>query len=201
MFPSDSCISLATFRRGINHIEMEGASNPSLASELHAAKAAVAATLQDADTLALFGQPVDPRLLPDYLDIIKQPKDLGSIVNDLDASLQGSGPYKTARDVLDDVHVVWANCLQYNNRPEDKPIVDICRRSSKIFNKEWRKAGLPTVNNGKRSMRTLGEGTKTARRSPEPPVGTRMVDDYTSNGENERFAIAVDVRAALMLIY
>lgn len=182
-FPATAALLLTPLSYCDNHIDMGGASNSSPDSELDAAKAAVEATLRDANTSALFGQPVDPTLLPDYLDIVKHPKDLGSILGDLEASLQGSGPYTTAQDVLNDVQLVWTNCLQYNNRPEDKPIVDICRLSSKLFNKEWRKAGLSSNKSGKGS-RSKGDGTRAVRRGPEPPESTPMiVDGPDSNGK------------------
>lgn len=110
--------------------------------ELEAARRAVAATLLDANVNLIFGSPVDVTVLTDYLDIVETPKDLGTVLEDIDRSLQGSGPYKTAADVLNDISLVWSNCLKYNDRPEDKAIIDICRRSAKLLDKEWIKAGL-----------------------------------------------------------
>lgn len=133
--------------------------------ELLAARAAVAGSLEDEDTAALFGEPVDPGVLPDYLSIIKEPKDLGTVLEDLDKSIKGAGPYRNAKDVFRDVQLIWSNCRRYNNRPEDKPIVDICRYSSKLFNEEWRKAGLlvPSVSPGNAtSARRIGKELSTA---------------------------------------
>ncbi|KAG7673970.1 hypothetical protein Ndes2526B_g02554 [Nannochloris sp. 'desiccata'] len=121
---------------------MSAAPDQDNSGELEAARKAVAAALLDANVNVLFGSPVDTSALTDYLTIIDTPKDLGTVLADLEGSLEGSGPYKTAADVFKDVSLVWSNCLKYNDRPEDKAIVDICKRSAKLFEKEWRKAGL-----------------------------------------------------------
>jgi Bromodomain len=113
--------------------------------ELEAARKAVVAALLDANVNVLFGSPVDTSALTDYLDIVDNPKDLGTVLADLESSLEGTGPYKSAADVFNDVLLVWSNCLKYNDRPEDKAIVDICKRSAKLFEREWRKAGLEVI--------------------------------------------------------
>jgi hypothetical protein len=110
--------------------------------ELEAARKAVAGALMDANVSVLFGSPVDTDALPDYLTIVDTPKDLGTVLADVESSLEGVGPYNSSLDVYKDVSLVWSNCLKYNDRPEDKAIVDICKRSAKLFEKEWRKAGL-----------------------------------------------------------
>jgi hypothetical protein len=130
---------------------------PRKSSELLAARAAVAASLEDEDTAALFGEPVDPGVLPDYLDIIKEPKDLGTVLADIDKSIKGAGPYRDAKDVFRDVQLIWSNCRRYNNRPEDKPIVEICRHSSDWFNEEWRKAGLVVPSSVSTSAKRTGK--------------------------------------------
>ena len=121
---------------------MSAAPDQANSGELEAAKKAIAAALLDANVNLLFGSPVDISVLPDYLDIVDNPKDLGTVLADVESSLEGSGTYKTALDVYKDVSLVWTNCTKYNDRPEDKAIVDICKRSAKLFDKEWRKAGL-----------------------------------------------------------
>jgi len=111
-------------------------------SELEASREALAAALADPATDALFGEPVDTAALPDYLTVIQHPKDLGTVLADVEKSLQGAGPYLAASDVYTDVLLVWSNCERYNSRPEDKEIVKVCKRSAALVAREWRKAGL-----------------------------------------------------------
>ena len=139
--------------------------------ELEAARRAVAASLLDANVNLIFGSPVDTASLSDYLTIVQTPKDLGTVLEDIDRSLQGSGPYKSASDVLNDISLVWSNCLKYNDRPEDKAIVDICYRSAKLVQNEWNKAGLQ------------GSTTKGLHRKRPSQPGD---EPSTSNAQNER---------------
>lgn len=97
-------------------------------------------TLEDDNARALFGLPVDTTTLPDYLDIIEHPKDLGTILSEVENSLEGNGPYTSAEDALADVRLVWENCLRYNTRPEDKVIISICKQSRRRFNKGLKKS-------------------------------------------------------------
>ena len=112
--------------------------------ELAAVRRAVCAVLLDANTSLLFGAPVDTSLLPDYTDVISSPRDLGTILQNIDASLQqgSDGPYKTASHVLKDVNLVWANCIRYNNRSEDAAVREIAGKSAHLFEQEIRKVGL-----------------------------------------------------------
>jgi hypothetical protein len=115
--------------------------------ELEAARKAIAAALLDANVNVLFGSPVDTSALHDYLSIVDTPKDLGTVLADVESSIDGSGPYNQAADVYNDCLLVWSNCLKYNDRPEDKAIRDMCARSCKLLEKEWKKAGLEVSKN------------------------------------------------------
>ncbi|KAI1966841.1 Transcriptional activator spt7 [Ophidiomyces ophidiicola] len=56
---------------------------------------------------------VNKRDAPDYHNIIKRPMDLGSMTKKLKA-LQ----YKSKQEFVDDLNLIWANCLKYNTNPE-----------------------------------------------------------------------------------
>ena len=75
-----------------------------------------------------FLQPVDPENLdlPDYYDIIRCPMDFGTIKTRLESDL-----YKTAIECIQDIRLVFTNCLTYN-RPTDD-IVHMCQILSKSF--------------------------------------------------------------------
>lgn len=55
---------------------------------------------------------VNKRDAPDYYNIIKQPMDLGTMTKKL-----RSLSYKSKRDFVDDLSIIWANCLKYNADP------------------------------------------------------------------------------------
>lgn len=59
----------------------------------------------------IFLEPVDPERLgiPDYFDIIKHPMDFGTIKNRLQSNY-----YKRIDEFLNDVNLVFDNCIQYN---------------------------------------------------------------------------------------
>jgi hypothetical protein len=71
----------------------------------------------------LFLEPVDPIKfnIPDYHDIIKQPMDFGTIKNKL-ALLQ----YERAEDFIEDIHLVFNNCLLYNG--EGSAVANMCKQ-------------------------------------------------------------------------
>ncbi|KAI9844904.1 MAG: Transcriptional activator spt7 [Sclerophora amabilis] len=55
---------------------------------------------------------VNKREAPDYHNIIKHPMDLGSMTKKLK-----SISYKSKQDFVDDINLIWANCLKYNADP------------------------------------------------------------------------------------
>ncbi|KAJ5174417.1 uncharacterized protein N7482_000294 [Penicillium canariense] len=56
---------------------------------------------------------VNKRDAPDYYTIIKHPMDLGTMTKKL-KGLQ----YKSKQDFVDDLNLIWLNCLKYNTNPE-----------------------------------------------------------------------------------
>ncbi|KAJ5594791.1 uncharacterized protein N7459_000999 [Penicillium hispanicum] len=56
---------------------------------------------------------VNKRDAPDYYTIIKHPMDLGTMTKKL-KGLQ----YRSKQDFVDDLNLIWANCLKYNTNPE-----------------------------------------------------------------------------------
>ena len=59
----------------------------------------------------VFAKPVDPVALnlPDYLNVVKKPMDLGTIQSKL-----AEDSYLTVRDFVKDVRLVWANAMLFN---------------------------------------------------------------------------------------
>lgn len=60
-----------------------------------------------------FLQPVKKKDAPDYHIIIKAPIDLGSMTKKLKQLV-----YKSKQDFVDDLHLIWTNCLKYNSAPD-----------------------------------------------------------------------------------
>lgn len=59
-----------------------------------------------------FLQRVNKRDAPDYHSIIKHPMDIGTMVKKLK-----SFQYKSKKDFVDDLNLIWSNCLKYNADP------------------------------------------------------------------------------------
>lgn len=62
--------------------------------------------------------------LPDYPEIIKHPMDLGTVKTQLE-----TGIYESDEEFADDVRLVWANALRYN-----QPASDICVMAQELSN-------------------------------------------------------------------
>ncbi|KAK6349990.1 Transcriptional activator spt7 [Orbilia brochopaga] len=56
---------------------------------------------------------VNKREAPDYFNIIKQPMDLGTVMKKLKQLA-----YKSKKEFIDDLNLIWQNCLQYNADPK-----------------------------------------------------------------------------------
>ncbi|XP_050522030.1 ATPase family AAA domain-containing protein 2-like isoform X2 [Daktulosphaira vitifoliae] len=67
----------------------------------------------------MFTKPVDVEEVPDYLEIIKEPMDLETVMSKIDKHC-----YVCARDFLDDIDLIVRNALEYNpeKSAEDKHI-------------------------------------------------------------------------------
>ncbi|KAK8156569.1 hypothetical protein IWX90DRAFT_99500 [Phyllosticta citrichinensis] len=61
---------------------------------------------------APFLQRVNKRDAPDYYQVIKQPMDIGTMIKKL-KSLQ----YRSKKEFVDDLNLIWSNCLKYNADP------------------------------------------------------------------------------------
>ncbi|KAK5108651.1 hypothetical protein LTR62_008142 [Meristemomyces frigidus] len=60
-----------------------------------------------------FLQRVSKREAPDYVTVIKHPMDIGTMIK----KLKQLG-YKSKKEFVDDLGLIWANCLKYNSSPE-----------------------------------------------------------------------------------
>lgn len=80
----------------------------------------------------VFNKPVDPvaQKLTDYLDIIKKPMDLGTVLNNIE-----NGVYSTPEEMASDVRLVFTNALTYN--PPDSEVAIMANSLSTTFEKKF----------------------------------------------------------------
>ncbi|PRW57142.1 transcription factor GTE8-like [Chlorella sorokiniana] len=78
----------------------------------------------------VFGGPVDTVLYSDYLQVVQQPMDLGTIQKRL-----SDGAYDSPLQFCDDVRLVWSNCLRYN--PPGNPVRDLGDTAAQQFDELW----------------------------------------------------------------
>jgi transcriptional activator SPT7 len=65
------------------------------------------------DYVQPFLQRVSKREAPDYYNVIKTPMDIGSMIKKLKQFA-----YKSKQEFVEDLHLIWNNCLKYNTSPE-----------------------------------------------------------------------------------
>jgi transcriptional activator SPT7 len=73
-----------------------------------------------------FLQRVSKREAPDYYNFIKNPMDIGTMMKKL-----RSFQYKSKKDFVDDLHLIWNNCLKYNTDPNH-----VLRKKALIMQKQ-----------------------------------------------------------------
>ncbi|XP_070821724.1 ATPase family AAA domain-containing protein 2-like isoform X1 [Chaetodon trifascialis] len=66
-----------------------------------------------------FTKPVDLEEVPDYAEVIKKPMDLSTVLSKVDLH-----QYRTVKEFLEDVDLIWQNALEYNpdRDPSDRQI-------------------------------------------------------------------------------
>lgn len=86
--------------------------------------------LKNSQTKLYFGEPVHRDKFPGYYEVIKEPRDLGTIKSQVE-----SGFYPDIYAFRDDVRLCFNNCRSYN--PEGHPIRKIGDSASDSFEKKW----------------------------------------------------------------
>ncbi|XP_075247125.1 uncharacterized protein LOC142340425 isoform X2 [Convolutriloba macropyga] len=106
--------------------------------------------------------------LPDYLDKIKHPMDLGTVKKKLEAR-----EYKSAREFADDVRLIFSNCYLYN--PSDNPIYIMAQKLHNLF--ENKMARLPA----KMSSPSSGELSTSNSNSDRSSITQTTNNHHTRN--------------------
>lgn len=117
--------------------------------QLEIARKVVKDVLKNKRAFALFGKPVDTAVHTNYFNVVKKPMDLGTVLSRIPSGDKTKGKgrysYKTVKELLRDVNLVWANCFAYNCQPQDEPTRSLCDAIRKRFESKWQAAGLPVV--------------------------------------------------------
>lgn len=87
--------------------------------------------LKNGNTKLYFGEPVRGDLYTGYYEIIKDPRDLGTIKKNLDSQTF----YKNVYEFRDDVRLCFENCRLFN--PQGHPVRAIGDSASNSFEKKW----------------------------------------------------------------
>lgn len=101
--------------------------------------------MQQPVAIQLFNTPVDIDALPDYRDVVTKPMDLGTIRSRLAAGQSkndASSAYTSPAEVLEDIKLVWNNCILYNSRPDEEQIAQAAREMAQKTEELWVAAGL-----------------------------------------------------------
>ena len=91
----------------------------------------IADLLKNGNTKLYFGEPMRGDYYPQYYDIIKEPRDLGTIKKNLDSRTH----YKNIYELRDDVRLCFENCRMFN--PQGHQVRNFGDAASNAFEKEW----------------------------------------------------------------
>ncbi len=91
----------------------------------------IADLLKNSNTKTYFGEPVRGDLYPGYYEIIKEPRDLGTIKRNLDSMTY----YKNVYEFRDDVRLCFENCRLFN--PPGHMVRSYGDAASNTFEKKW----------------------------------------------------------------
>jgi Bromodomain len=116
--------------------------------------------------MQLFNAPVDidGLGLTDYLEVVKQPMDLGTIRARLlagQAAEWSTCEYSCPEHVLEHIKLVWNNCILYNSRPDEEPIARAAHEMAKKTEELWSQASIgcdPATGGSQESIAVIPEG-------------------------------------------
>ncbi|KAI3409010.1 uncharacterized protein J3R85_019887 [Psidium guajava] len=146
-----------------------------------APRAANATLMKDCETLLnrlmshqygwVFNKPVDVKALniPDYLDVIKHPMDLGTIKGKMK-----SGAYSSPLEFLTDVRLTFSNAMTYN--PPSNDVHLMADTLNKFFEVRWKNIEKKLVGGGPQpsSTKSAPPGEVKAAKSKSLPKKRKM---------------------------
>lgn len=149
-----------------------------------------------------FLEPVDAEALdiPEYHKVIKEPMDLGTVRETLEA-----GPtvgwdnldLKTLSDVHAAVTRIWSNCLTFNSGEGDTWIRQACAKSAGFFEEKWKAAGLLELEKAERGeVPAAGEKGGRAKRRLSDGGGGDTGGGGDRGGRRKRAKKGGDKKAA-----
>ncbi|CAN8069735.1 unnamed protein product [Agarophyton chilense] len=175
-----------------------GMSNPSCVPKDYEAQVQVLEILENLlenDCASSFAEPVDlgDEGQSSYLQVIKNPMDLGTIVNRLKEGTSQLGHFRTVNEVLADIELVWWNCAQFNGS-FDPVVEDMARCRVKLsLSFECLAIGCDTatIQQGRSQTQEKNNGVKGKARAerskhPEAASKTAREEKVKNDSENPR---------------
>ncbi|CAD8092949.1 unnamed protein product [Paramecium sonneborni] len=131
--------------------------------------------LIDSNDSVEFRQPVDYKRLnlPDYIQIVKRPMDLGTVQQKLNNNL-----YKTVEECLDEIQLIWDNCKLYNG--STSWITKIAEKLERLF-KKYVKNYLPLVNLPQVVPKTKENPSEVYQEEPQEQVTYNDKVEFSNN--------------------
>lgn len=149
---------------------------------------------------------VSKREAPNYYEVIKKPMDLNTVLKNLKQL-----HYTNKQQFVDDIMLIWQNCLMYNSDPKHfirkdaiamrkkalslipfipditiRDRIDVEREAAALAAKQ--KAEEETEKKGRKSTRGVGTGNKTSKKGPgaSQPIEIKDENDVESDEVKEQ---------------
>eukprot|EP00004_Rigifila_ramosa_P006184 TRINITY_DN1685_c0_g1_i2.p1 TRINITY_DN1685_c0_g1~~TRINITY_DN1685_c0_g1_i2.p1 ORF type:complete len:690 (+),score=152.12 TRINITY_DN1685_c0_g1_i2:265-2070(+) len=145
---------------------------------------------------AAFRQPVTEEEAPGYFKRVKNPMDLSTMRKKLD-----SGGYPTAKSFKDDAHLMYQNCMTYNDKESDLHKISVDMK--KLLDREmadvlaWDAADTQRLaESGVSVPEDLDMSPRPGSRSPAGVKRESVTQEEESNARNTRHRASVPVEPA-----
>ena len=118
----------------------------------------------------LFLEPVDPKFVPNYTDVVKRPMDLGTIKKNLDGTEGATTTYRTREEFWADVDIVFENAIFFHTPiKENAWIVKIAKQMQKLVEREKKKAEKKVSGGGGGAGAGIVSGATQKKKRGRPP--------------------------------
>lgn len=126
--------------------------------------------LKNGNTNLYFGEPMRRDYYPGYYEIIKEPRDLGTIKKNLDSRTH----YKDIYELRDDVRLCFENCRMFN--PQGHQVRNFGDAASNTFEKKWAAKNVEAEWEGElqRHQLAMDRLQAEAKSLPEKEVGEEL---------------------------
>lgn len=118
----------------------------------------------------LFLEPVDPKFVPNYNDVVKRPMDLGTIKKNLDGAEGATTTYRTREEFWADVDIVFENAIFFHTPiKENAWIAKLAKQMQKLVEREKKKAEKKVSGGGGGAGAGIVSGATQKKKRGRPP--------------------------------